>query len=221
MGFFTAITTAIGVGLGCGACCSPFISIFLSTYVVSHTNGVRGGLKSFFSFFLGKVLSITILCTLAAILGNQLLNENGYIGSINLRLATQVVMSGLGLFLVIKWFVELIRNKEPCQSCKSCKPSIHNAKTTPLFIAGLVYGATPCAPLLLMLGYAFSLPVYTASTTGIAFGLASIASPILLLSVVTGALSKHMSNELPTYIRYFRLAAYVLLMVMPFSVGVV
>lgn len=38
----------------------------------------------------------------------------------------------------------------------------------------ILYGITPCPPLLFVLGYSVSLPVLTAGITGISFSLASI-----------------------------------------------
>ena len=75
---------------------------------------------------------------------------------------------------------------------------------------------TPCAPLLLMIGYCFTLPVSLAGITGVAFSLSGMVSPVLLLVVVTGALSKKMGKEIPDAIKWFRLASYMVLVVMPF-----
>ncbi len=55
-----------------------------------------------------------------------------------------------------------------------------------------------------------------AGVTGVDFSLSSMVSPVLLLVVVTGALSKKMGKEIPDAVKWFRLASYVLLMVMPF-----
>ena len=52
--------------------------------------------------------------------------------------------------------------------------------------------------------------------TGVAFNLSSMVSPVLLLVMVTGALSKKMRKEIPDAVKWFRLASYVVLMVMPF-----
>ena len=86
------------------------------------------------------------------------------------------------------------------------------------FDGGNHYGMTPCAPLLLMIGYCFTMPVPLAGITGITFSLSSMVSPVLLLVVVTGALSGKMDREIPEAVKWFRLASYVLLMVMPFFV---
>ena len=105
-----ALTTAVTVGLGCGTCCSPIISAFLSTYVVSHANGVKKGVLSFISFFLGKLISVSFLCIVAALISRQFIDASGYIGSFNLRLAAQITMSCIGLAMAAKWFFENMGN---------------------------------------------------------------------------------------------------------------
>lgn len=88
-----------------------------------------------------------------------------------------------------------------------------------MFAVGMAYGITPCAPLLFMVGYAFSQPVIYAVSAGIAFGMASMLSPVLLLVIVTGSLSKKMSKEIPGQLKWFRLASYLMLFVMPFLIS--
>lgn len=213
--FVMALTTAVSVGLGCGTCCSPIISTFLSTYVVSHSGGVKKGVLSFVSFFLGKMVSVSALCMIAALASRQFISDSGYIGSFNLRLFSQAAMSVIGVILAVRWFLELKKQKK-CGGCKECKKTVGKSGFVPMLAAGLTYGMTPCAPLLLMIGYCFTLPVSLAGMTGIAFSLSSMVSPVLLLVVVTGALSKKMRKEIPDAVKWFRLASYVVLMVMPF-----
>lgn len=210
-----AFTTAVSIGLGCGTCCSPIISTFLSTYVVSHSNGVKKGILSFVSFFFGKMVSISLLCTVSALISRQFISESGYIGSFNLRLFSQAAMSVIGAVMVIRWFLEL-KNQKKCSGCKGCKKEDGKSGFVPMLMAGLTYGMTPCAPLLLMIGYCFTLPASLAGMTGIAFSLSSMVSPVLLLVIVTGVLSRKMGKEIPDAVKWFRLASYFLLMIMPF-----
>lgn len=211
-----AVTTAASIGLGCGTCCSPLISIFLSTYVVSHADGVKKGLVSFAGFFIGKLSSITALCVIAAAISTKFISDDGYIGGFNLRLAAQVFMSVIGFAMLIKWVVKSKR-KDSCSSCKGCREVAGSGFLT-MLLAGIGYGITPCTPLIFMIGYCFTLPVYTALISGIAFGLSSAFSPILLLAAISGALSKRLSKEIPQYLNRFRLASYVLLMILPFVI---
>lgn len=211
----SAITTAVSIGLGCGTCCSPIISTFLSTYVLSHSNGVKKGILSFVSFFFGKMVSISLLCTVSALISRQFISESGHIGSFNLRLFSQAAMSVVGAVMTIRWFLEL-KNQKKCSGCKECEKEDGKSGFVPMLMAGLTYGMTPCAPLLLIIGYSFTLPATLAGMTGIAFSLSSMVSPVLLLVVMTGVLSKKMKKEIPDAVKWFRLASYFLLMIMPF-----
>jgi len=210
-----AVTAAVSVGLGCGTCCSPIISTFLSTYVVSHSGGVKKGIVSFLSFFFGRMVSVTLLCMASALVSRQFISESGYIGSFNLRLFSQVAMSAVGAVMMVRWFMESDHEKKYA-GCKECSKKEERLGFAAMLMAGVSYGMTPCSPLLLMIGYCFTLPVPMAGVTGIVFSLSGMVSPILLLVLVTGALSKKMRKEIPNAVKWFRLASYVLLMVMPF-----
>ncbi len=78
-----------------------------------------------------------------------------------------------------------------CHGCNNCGKLEGKAGVLPMLCAGLTYGFTPFAPLLLMVGYSLTLPVILAGATGIAFSLARMASPLLLLTVIIGTLSKN------------------------------
>lgn len=145
----------------------------------------------------------------------RFISDSGYIGSFNLRLFSQAALSVIGMVLVVRWFLELKKQKK-CSGCKECKKTVGKSGFVPMLAAGLTYGMTPCAPLLLMIGYCFTLLVSLAGATGVAFSLSSMVSPVLLLVVVTGALSKKIGKEIPDAVKWFRLASYVMLMVMPF-----
>jgi len=211
----SALTTAVTVGLGCGTCCSPIVSTFLSTYVISHSGSVKKGLLSFVSFFVGKVVSVSLLCMISAIVSSSFISDSGYIGSFNLRLFSQIAMSGIGVVLIVQWFSEQKKQKK-CSDCKACEKPVKKSGAVPMLAAGFTYGITPCAPLLLMIGYCFTIPVPLAGVTGLAFGLSTMISPALLLVMVAGMLSAKMRKEIPHVVRWFRLASYVLLMVVPF-----
>ncbi len=214
-----AVATALSIGLGCGTGCSPAVSIFLSSYVISHGNGVKTGVVSFASFFFGKILSVIALCMMAAAAGRQIIGNDGYIGDINLRLASQLIMSGIGLVMVIRWIRNQRKQKNGCSGCHECGKKQMQGGIWPMFLAGVTYGLTPCAPLLMMIGYTFTLPVVLAGIVGSVFGMASVASPVLLLAAVSGALSKKMAQEIPKSLKWFQLLSYFLLMVMPFHIS--
>lgn len=210
------LTTAVFVGLGCGTCCSPVVSAFLSSYSISHGNGVKQGLKCFLYFFAGKLAAVTFLCVISSLLGTQLVSDTGFIGGFNLRLIAQVGMSGTGAYMLLKFFCE--RKKSRCTSCKECGKGGENRdkKPFPLFIAGLAYGFTPCAPMLVILGYTFTLPLGAAVLSGAVFSLATMLSPILFVSILTGALSPRIRKEIPGFLSGFKVASYAALIVLPY-----
>ena len=175
---------------------------------------------SFVSFFVGKLISVTFLCMVAAAISRQFISQDGYIGGFNLRLAAQLAMSGIGAVLAVRWLLERKNEHHSCHGCHDCGKLEGKAGVLPMLCAGLTYGFTPCAPLLLLLGYSFALPIPLAGVTGAAFSLASMASPVLLLTVITGALSRKMRREIPGYVKWFCLGSYLLLMVMPFIIRI-
>ena len=50
------------------------------------------------------------------------------------------------------------------------------------------------------------MPALLAGMTGITFSLSSMVSPVLLLVIVTGVLSRKMGKEIPNAVKGFRLA---------------
>lgn len=110
--------------------------------------------------------------------------------------------------------------KESCRHCHGCGRADGKSGVIPMFTAGFIYGCTPCALLLFMMGYAFTQPIAFAAAAGITFGMASMVSPVFLLVVVSGSLSKRMRAEIPGHLKWFRLASYLLLLVMPFVIRI-
>ena len=82
-----------------------------------------------------------------------------------------------------------------------------------LWTIGSLYGISPCAPLILMLGYAVTMPAYAAALTGTVFALSSAIVPTIFMLVLSGVLSPKIMKEMPEYMDWFRLAVYILLLV--------
>lgn len=222
------LATALSVGLGCGTCCSPAVSVFLSSYIITHAGGMKKSLLAFFSFFIGKVIAVVLLCGLAALIGSQFIDAAGDVGGINLGQLMELAMIALGLVLIGKWLLDykkLANRTNPARSCSGCASEkkdntkdVQGAKgLLPLFTAGFAYGASPCAPLLMMIGVAATLPLATAVLVGGVFAAASTLTPVLLMVLLSGVLSGKIATEIPRKLQWFRLASYVLLTL--FSAG--
>lgn len=241
----TSALTALTVGLSCGTCCSPVISLFLSSYIVSHAGGLRRAFVSSAGFFLGKVISVVTLCLAASVLGRRFISENGYIGGFPLRHVLQAAMSFIGVWLIVSWIREIkgsrvsagmgkekqaegtAQEKRPaeaeghhCKGCPNCGGQKPESGFFAMLMAGMVYGATPCAPMLVMIGYTIALPVSVAGITGCVFGMSSILTPVTLLVLVSGILSGQIAKEIPNCLKWFRLASYILLAVLPLVIRV-
>lgn len=95
------------------------------------------------------------------------------------------------------------------------KPVIAGKLNYPaLFVMGALYGISPCAPLLMMAGYAATLGAVPAFMAGCIFAAASAFVPMLLLLFLTGILTSKLYKEIPQYISIFRLISYLLLIVL-------
>ena len=74
----------------------------------------------------------------------------------------------------------------------------------------MAYGFSPCAPLMMVLGYSALLPVHSALLLAILFSLASSLVPAMITLVLSGALSVRISAQLGSWLPYFQLIVYVI-----------
>ena len=214
-----SMTTAASVGMGCGTCCGSGISAALYGYLTTHTRNVRQSVRAFAEFFLGKFAAVILLCCAASLIGKSVIDDNGLIFGIRAALIVDAVMLAMGVWLLIGWIREKLGSHK-CSSCKGCKTENISQITedkphhAALFGMGFGYGISPCAPMILITGYAATLPVFFAAVLGAVFSVASTLSPVLFIMLVSGVLAKRMNSEIPQYISWFRLGCYILLIVL-------
>lgn len=223
--FFESITAAASVGMGCGTCCGTGISAALYGYLATHVKNVGQSFRAFLDFFLGKALAVIALCCTASLVGGKIIDDSGLLFGVRIGIIVDSVMLVMGMLMLVGWIRER-RGHKSCKSCKHCagkqKPS-ENEKSpshTALISMGIGYGISPCAPLILMTGYAATLPLGYAAALGAVFAVASTISPVLFMLLISGVLAKKMRSEIPQYLTWFRLACYVLLIIL-FAVSLI
>ena len=217
-----SMTAAASVGMGCGTCCGSGISAALYGYLTTHTKDVKQSVMAFLEFFFGKFLAVILLCCAASLVGSNIIDDSGRVFGVKAAVIVDAVMLAMGIWLLAEWIRERLGYYN-CKSCKSCKTEpIAEEKTHhgALIGMGFGYGISPCAPLILITGYAATLPVGFAAVLGTVFALASTISPALFIILFSGVLAKGMRKEIPQYLTWFRLGCYILLIAL-FAVGLV
>ena len=211
---FESATAAASVGLGCGTCCGTGISAALYAYLMAHVRDLKQSIGAFGEFLLGKLLAVTMVCTLASLLGTGVLTEAGLVLGIPVQAFTDLGMVLVGAWLLIGWFRESGRSCRHCSQLPRRQEPEPNEKLSHLALLGMGfgYGISPCAPLLLMSAYAATLPVGAAAVLACIFSLASALSPGLFFLLLSGSLAGRMRKEIPKALTWLRLVSYVLLL---------
>lgn len=207
----TAISAAASVGLGCGSCCGTTASSFLAIYILSEGGGFKSSLKHVGGFFLGKILAICSITALCAAIGSVFIDENGYIGGFDLHYVMSLVMLASALYLIGKWLIE---RRKTCAKCGGKCSSKNMSRVIPSFSVGLAYGATPCAPLIMVAGYAITLSIPGALLLGLVFAMASSLTPALLVFGLSGALSGKIRSQLGKAMPWIQLGVYILFLIL-------
>ncbi len=205
--------TAASVGMGCGTCCGSGISVFLSGYLMTHAKNFAQSARGFLSFYLGKLMAVMAICGAASLIGTRVLDDSGCIAGIPVKALVDGAMLCRGAWFLIRWVLER-KGVHACRGVcgKKQAPGPDSRVSLPaLWGMGVGYGASPCAPLLMMAGYAATLPLGYALAVGGLFALASALSPMLLMLLLSGVLAGKIYREIPQYLSWFRLGCYVLL----------
>ena len=196
-----AIVSAASVGLGCGAGCGSSAFAFLSGSILAEGKGLRAALRQALFFLMGKLLAVAALCAASSLLSRALLSLGG--DSTVLEKLLYAALLASALWLLYGW----ARERKGCKGCKHC----HGVeKSLPAFAVGAAYGASPCAPLLMVLGYAALLSLPGALALGTVFALSSALVPSLLTLAVAGTLSGRIVGELGKVLPWFQLFVYLL-----------
>ncbi|MBO4299641.1 MAG: hypothetical protein J5998_12685 [Clostridia bacterium] len=209
MPFAQALLSAASVGIGCGAGCGSAASAFLTTYVISEGKNMAASVRQVASFYLGKLLAVLLVCAGGSLLGEAFISAESALGGFPLRKLLYVMMLGASVWLLYGWF----RERKGCKACRHCGAS---RRLIPTFAVGLAYGLSPCAPLMMVLGYSAMLPLPSALLLGAVFSLASSLVPSVLTMVLSGALSARVAEQLGKALPWFQLLVYLLYFISAF-----
>lgn len=180
------------------------VNVFLASYLFTHTGKLKRSVIAFLGFHLGKAISVMAMCGLISVLGSSIVDERGKFFGISLPKVVYAAMLIFMLVLIVRWFRE--------EKHTGCDGKCQHAKSDRfghMLIYGILSGLSPCASLVVVLGYASALTAVEAVLVGLCFSLANSLVPLLLLVGLTGLLSGEMYKELPSKIKYFQLATYI------------
>lgn len=224
----TGASTGLTCGLSCGACGNPMVNVFLAGYLFTHTDHMKKSLTAFAAYHVGKAVTVSLLCVCISWFGSQIVDKSGNLFGINLQKLVTILMLLFVFRLIIQWIREWKGKDSSCcsgncmeQTSKSGKMPMKTLSQRLLiqlsqnhigtmFFYGAVSGMSPCASMVVVLGYASALRVGEAILVGLCFSLANSVVPLLILTALTGLLTEQMHKEIPQAIRYFQLASYLI-----------
>ena len=208
--FSTVLLTGAGCGVGCGSISTPF----LIARMVGEQRGTKECVQASGLFLIGKLCMLSVLGLLSAFLGGTVLaGLQSFYPNITKWVFRALLACTAGLLLYHTL------HKPSCGQCRSCKTNLTGKLLTVSYpLAGAVYAAIPCAPLVLALGYAASMKPAAAAVLLAGFGLANSAVPLLLYAPLTGAVIKRLREQAPGMFKWLRCAAAIVLLALIFLV---
>ncbi len=159
---------------------------------------------------LGKLCTLAILGGLSAWLGSTVLTKVQDIYPNVTKWVFRALLAGTGSLILFR-----LLHKPSCEHCKSCKTDRTGKILSVSYpLAGAVYAAIPCAPLVLALGYAATMAPIPAIMLMVGFGIANSFVPMLLYASLTGVVIRKLKEEAPGIIKYIQYAAVAVLLIL-------
>ena len=198
--YLTYCMTVFTAGITCAFGCSPQINYFLSSSVLSTSTGIRKALGIFARFYLGKIATVSAFCLAMSYIGSIVLLDHivAYRAAVYFLLNLSFVVFGT------YYVVHCIREHRGHTCHQKCMKQKKLQLSAPIAV-GAIYGASPCAPMLMVLGYAATVSMPKAIALGWIFTLANAVSPLLFFVIISGYLSKKMAASIPQHVYYIRL----------------
>lgn len=211
-GLIQAVIAAVSAGSACSVCGASANSAFLSSYIITHKKIAA----PVFSFLVGKTVMTAMLCALSSCFGKKILDDSGLAGNIDIYLIAQVLVLIIAVVLAVRWIYCEVKYKSSCHSGgKHCagvsQKHEKSCGVIALFASGVACGATPCAPLLVVLSQSAVSSLLEAVVSGIAFSITGFLSPVIIWLVISRLLAKKMHREIALWIKWFQFGCYILL----------
>jgi sulfite exporter TauE/SafE len=190
--FFTGFLFGAGP---CMASCGPV----LIAYIAGTKNNIVKALTGYALFSLGRI-SVYLALSLAIF----------YVGSLSVaRISADyswlIYKAGGSLIVLIGLFMALGKKIAYPRFFNSLGQGLLEKNRKSVTILGLVIGMLPCAPLLAVFSY-IALAAKSAPQSlvySLSFGIGTVFSPLILLILVSGALSRFINKKEEIYRRVF------------------
>ncbi|MFH1715203.1 MAG: sulfite exporter TauE/SafE family protein [Elusimicrobiota bacterium] len=174
-----------GLAMGWGPCIAS--SAVMLPYFAGTKRSWRAGLKAGLTFSFGRITAYIALGAIAGFSG-QLLSTIVFISDVKYRIEV-----GGGIFIVFLGLTIILGGLTRWKVCDF----IHRWDHGSIFVAGVLKGLLPCAPLVAVLSY-LVLNAKNEIIGGLgaaAFGLGTLLSPFLILAGISGYVTKYIVNE--------------------------
>lgn len=194
--FFSFFLLGLSFGIGpCLASCGPL----LISYVAATNKNITKSILVYILFSLSRIL-VYIVLSLFIFLFGQIMSKY-VLGSFSKYL----FIFG-GMFLVIIGILICFRKGIDNKFCQKLQKFFLKKDTKTVIMLGLIIGILPCTPLISVISYIGLVSKHwlNAISFGLSFGLGTIISPLFLLVLFAGLISRVVLNgNSPHYIFNF------------------
>jgi sulfite exporter TauE/SafE len=174
-----------GLILGAGPCLFTCLPI-LVPYLAGKEKSFQAGLKATLIFGFARTIVYTLLGGIVGLAGFGLFQLLGTF------FWKKIIWSLAGVVIIILGILMVFQKNEPDQLCSIKKKSPFEASGSNLFLLGIIIGLAPCGPLISILLEVMLLTnsILAGIFYGLAFGLGTIISPLLLIGAAAPILPK-------------------------------
>ena len=170
-----------GLALGSGPClvsCGPL----LISYIAATKTDFKAGLLVYLIFSFSRISVYLVLGFLTGVFSQEIIHKIFGQGSLIFFL--------IGLFILLLGLLIILGIQPNLRLCKLWEEKFIKKDTKSIITLGILFGITPCLPLVGILSYIsiVSKSIITSLLYMLSFGIGTLVSPLLLLSLVAGSI---------------------------------